>query len=134
MLFLMHADLKMLQYPPSVVATAAIWILMEDKVCRESIMNLFEQNHKEKIVKCVDGMKNRDIDHQSSRRRYSEGRSILSLLQRGDVMNMNGDYNVEDLSKIFQIFRYEKKKRDRGNHQDNIRPAKRMTLEMSNYI
>ncbi|KAG7600870.1 Cyclin N-terminal [Arabidopsis thaliana x Arabidopsis arenosa] len=127
-------DLKMLQYPPSVVATAAIWILMEDKVCRESIMNLFEQNHKEKIVKCVDGMKNRDIDHQSSRRRYSEGRNILSLLQRGDVMNMNGDYNVEELSKIFQIFRYEKKKRDRGNHQDNIRPAKRKTIEMSNYI
>ncbi|KAL9278160.1 putative cyclin-D7-1 [Arabidopsis thaliana] len=127
-------DLKMLQYPPSVVATAAIWILMEDKVCRESIMNLFEQNHKEKIVKCVDGMKNRDIDHQSARRRYSEGRNILSLLQRGDVMNMNGDYNVEALSKIFQIFRYEKKKRDRGNHQDNIRPAKRKTIEMSNYI
>ncbi|KAG7553810.1 Cyclin N-terminal [Arabidopsis suecica] len=127
-------DLTILRYPPSVVAAAAMWNVLEEDGLRESIMNLFGQDHKEKIEKCVAGKKNRNIDEQSSRRISCEGKSILKLLQRGDVMNMNGDYNVEDLSRIFQIFRYENKKRDRENHQDNIRPAKRMTFVMANYI
>ncbi|XP_020876530.1 putative cyclin-D7-1 isoform X2 [Arabidopsis lyrata subsp. lyrata] len=127
-------DLKILQYPPSVVAAAAMLNVLDEERLKDNIMKLFGQEQKEKIEKCVEVMKNRNSDHQLSIRTSCEGKSILRLLQRGDVMNMNDDYNVESLSKIFQIFRYENKKRDRANHQDNIRPAKRTTFVMSNYI
>lgn len=67
-------------------------------------------------------------------RKVSEVKSLVSVLQRGDVMNMNDVYHGGDLSAIFQILRSEgvvNKKRDRDCYEDKTRPAKRMTFVMS---
>ncbi|XP_010452042.1 PREDICTED: putative cyclin-D7-1 [Camelina sativa] len=124
-------DLKMLQYPPSVVAAAAMWDVLEEKELREKIMNLFGQQHKNNIVKCVNAMKSRSKEQAPSRRKIFEAKSFMSLLQGGEE---NDDYYVEDLSAVFQIIRSDKKKRDIDNHQFDSRPAKRMTIGMSNHI
>lgn len=46
----LDVDLKMLQYPPSVVAVAALWNVLEEKAVLDDnmgrIMNLFGQEHK----------------------------------------------------------------------------------------
>lgn len=88
-------------------------------------------------MKCVEVMKSRKIDHYwSSRRKACEVKSLVNVLQRGEVKTINngGDYYVGDLSAIFQILQSEgfDKKRDRDNYDDKIRPAKRMTIVMSN--
>lgn len=48
----MDADLKMLEYAPSVVAVAAVWTILEEKAALEEnlgkIMTLFGQEHKVK--------------------------------------------------------------------------------------
>ncbi|KAL1200558.1 putative cyclin-D7-1 [Cardamine amara subsp. amara] len=131
-------DLKMLQYSPSIVAVAAMWnVLDQEKAVRDEnigiLMNLFGQEHKEKIVKCVNVMKSRNMDHWMLGRKSFEVKSLLSALKRVEIKN-NGNYHGEDLSAIFQILRSEgsDKKRERdGNHQDQIRPAKRKTFVMS---
>ncbi|CAH8379658.1 unnamed protein product [Eruca vesicaria subsp. sativa] len=127
-------DLKMLAYAPSVVAVAAVLNVLEEKAALEDnfgkIMNLFGQEHKESIGKCVNVMKSRNVEN-GWRREAGEGKSLASVLQRGDVMNMNIVYCVGDLSAIFQILRSDKK-RERDNQEDEHRPAKRMTFVTSN--
>ena len=56
------------------------------------------------------------------------------MLQRGEVMNMNIVYYVENLSAIFQILRSggSDKKRERDSHEDENRPGKRVTIVTSN--
>ena len=129
-------DLKMLAYAPSVVAVAAVLNVFEEKAALDGnlgkIMNLFGQEHKENITKCVHVMKSRNAGW---RREVGEVKSPASVLQRGDVMNMNIVYYVGDLSAIFQILRTKgtDKKRERDdNHEDVNRPAKRMTFVTSN--
>ncbi|XP_010423901.1 PREDICTED: putative cyclin-D7-1 [Camelina sativa] len=124
-------DLNMLQYPPSVVAAAAMSDILEENVFGEKIMNLFGQHYKNNIVKCVDMMRTRSMVQSPSRRKVFEAKSFMSLLQGGEG---NDDYYVEDLSAIFQIIRSDNKKRNRENHQFNFRPAKRKTIGMSNHI
>ncbi|XP_013740095.2 putative cyclin-D7-1 [Brassica napus] len=129
-------DLKMLGYAPSVVAVAAMWTVLEEKAALEDnfgkIMNLFGQEHKEKIAKCIHVMKSRNVE-KGWGRKVSEVKSLVSVLQRGDIMNMNDVYYGGDLSTIFQILRSEgiNKKRDRDFYEDKLRPAKRMTFVMS---
>ncbi|XP_024012552.1 putative cyclin-D7-1 isoform X2 [Eutrema salsugineum] len=128
-------DLKMLEYAPSVVAVAAVWDVAIEENLVGKIMNLFGQGHKEDIVKCVDVMKSRNNVEKGWRRKACEVNSLASSVsQRGEVMNINGDNCVGDLSAIFQILRSEgfNKKRDRDNYEDNFRPAKRVTFVMSN--
>lgn len=43
---MMHADLKILQYPPSVVAAAAMLNVLDEERLQDSIMNLFGQEQK----------------------------------------------------------------------------------------
>ncbi|KAJ0244080.1 putative cyclin-D7-1 [Hirschfeldia incana] len=132
-------DLKMLAYAPSVVAVAAVLNVFEEKAALEEnlgkIMNLFGQEHKENITKCVHVMKSRNAHENGWRREVGEVKSPASVLQRGDVMNMNIVYYVGDLSAIFQILRSKgtdkKRKRD-DNHEDVNRPAKKMTFVTSN--
>ena len=130
-------DLKMLAHAPSVVAVAAVLNVLEEKAALEEnlgkIMNLFGQEHKENIVKCVNVMKSRDVE-KGWRREVGEVKSVARVLQRGEMMNMNIVYYVGDLSAIFQILRPEgsDKKRERDNHEDAHRPAKRMTFVTSN--
>ncbi|KAF2614961.1 hypothetical protein F2Q70_00007014 [Brassica cretica] len=123
-------DLKMLEYAPSVVAVAAMWTVLEENF--GIIMNLFREEHKENIAKCVNVMKFRNVE-KGWGRKVTELKSLVSVLQRGDVMNMNDVYHGGDLSAIFQILRSEgiNKKRDRDYYEDKIRPAKRMTFVMS---
>ncbi|KAH0931000.1 hypothetical protein HID58_008117 [Brassica napus] len=127
-------DLKMLGYAPSVVAVAAMWTVLEEKAALEDnfgkIMNLFGQEHKEKIAKCIHVMKSRNVE-KGWGRKVSEVKSLVSVLQRGDIMNMNDVYYGGDLSTIFQILRSEgiNKKRDRDFYEDKLRPAKRMTFK-----
>lgn len=40
----------MLQYPPSVVAAAAMWNVLEEKELRGKIMDLFGNEHKVNMV------------------------------------------------------------------------------------
>ncbi|KAJ0235067.1 putative cyclin-D7-1 [Hirschfeldia incana] len=122
-------DIKMLEYAPSVVALATVWNVLEEKAALEEnvlgkIMNLFAQEQKENVTKCVNVMKSRNV---------GEAKIVF---QRGDVMmNMNNDsYYGGDLSAIFQILRAEgvvNKKRDRDYYEDKIHPAKRMTFVIS---
>ena len=123
-------DMKMLEYAPSVVAVAAVWNVLEEKAALEEnlakIMNLFGQEHKENVAKCVNVMKSRNVGE------------VKNVLQRGDVMmNMNNDiiYYGGDLSAIFQILRSEgvvnNKKRERDYYEDKFHPAKRVTFLMS---
>ncbi|EOA19616.1 hypothetical protein CARUB_v10002925mg [Capsella rubella] len=116
-------DLKMLQFPPSVVAAAAMCNVVEENGLRGKIMDLFTLEQKNNIVKCVDMMKSRSIDR--SRRKTFEVKSFLSLLQSVDVKD---DYYVEDLSAIFKILRSDNKKRERENNHFNFRPAKRVSI------
>ncbi|WZY79911.1 hypothetical protein YC2023_026295 [Brassica napus] len=85
-------DLKMLGYAPSVVAVAAMWTVLEEKAALEEnfgkIMNLFGQEYKENIAKCINVMKSRNVE-KGWGRKGSEVKSLLSVLQRGDIMNMN---------------------------------------------
>ena len=121
-------DIKMLEYAPSVVAVAAVWNVLEEKSALEEnlgkIMNLFGQDHRENVAKCVNVMRSRNVGE------------VKNVLQRSDVMmNMNNNiYHGGDLSAIFQILRAEgvvNKKRDRDYYEDKIHPAKRMTFVMS---
>ncbi|CAH8318868.1 unnamed protein product [Eruca vesicaria subsp. sativa] len=129
-------DLKMVEYAPSVVAVAAMWIVLEEKVAQEenlgNIMNLFGQDHKESIAKCVNVMRSRNVE-KGWGRNVGEVKSVGSVLQRGDVMNMNDIYHGGDLSAIFPILRSDgvNKKRDRDYYEDKIGPAKRRTFVMS---
>ncbi|KAG2335032.1 hypothetical protein Bca52824_006212 [Brassica carinata] len=129
-------DLKMLEYAPSVVAVAAVWTVLEEKAALEEnlgkIMNLFGQEPKENIAKCVNVMKSRNVE-KGWGSRIGEVESVASGLQRGDVMNRNDVYHGGDLSAIFQILRSEgnNKKRHRDYYEDKIHPAKRMTFVMS---
>ena len=77
-------------------------------------------------------MKSRNVE-KGWGRKNSEVKSLVSVLQRGDMMNMNDVYHGGDLSAIFQILRSEgiNKKRDRDYYEDKFRPAKRMTFVMS---
>ena len=125
-------DVKMLEYAPSVVAAAAVWTVLEEKAALEEnlgkIMNLLGQEHKENIAKCVNAMKSQSVE--------SEVKSLVSVLQRGEVMNVNDVYHGGDLSAIFQILRSEgiNKKRDRDLYEEKMRPAKRMTFVMSDEL
>ncbi|KAL0736766.1 hypothetical protein Bca4012_012976 [Brassica carinata] len=134
-------DLKMLAYAPSVVAVAAVLNVLEEKAALEEnlgkIMNFFGQEQKENIANCAHVRKSRNVEN-GWRRKVGEVKSLASILQRGDVMNMNMNMNivcyVGDLSAIFQILQTEgsQKKRERDNHEDENRPAKRMTFVTSN--
>lgn len=87
----------------------------------------------ENIAKCVTVMKSRNVHEKGWRREVGDVKSLASMLQRGEVMNMNIVYYVGDLSAIFQILRSDdKKKRERDNYEDEHRPAKRMTFVTSN--
>lgn len=78
-------------------------------------------------------MKSRNVHEKGWRREVGDVKSLASMLQRGEVMNMNIVYYVGDLSAIFQILRSDdKKKRERDNYEDEHRPAKRMTFVTSN--
>lgn len=126
-------DLKMLAYAPSVVAVAVVLDFLEEKSALEEnlgkIMNLFGEEHKVRIAKCINVMKSRNVEEGWRR----EVKSPASVLQRGGVMNMNMNivYYVENLSAIFQILRSDKK-RERDSHEDENRPAKRVTFVTSN--
>ncbi|KAF3503630.1 hypothetical protein F2Q69_00045856 [Brassica cretica] len=126
-------DLKMLAYAPSVVAVAVVLDFLEEKAALEEnlgkFMNLFGEEHKVRIAKCINVMKSRNVEEGWRR----EVKSPASVLQRGDVMNMNINivYYVENLSAIFQILRSDKK-RERDSHEDENRPAKRVTFVTSN--
>lgn len=80
-------------------------------------------------------MKSRNVE-KGWGRKVSEVKSLVSVLQRGDIMNMNDVYYGGDLSTIFQILRSEgiNKKRDRDFYEDKIRLAKRMTFVMSDRL
>ncbi|CAH2074517.1 unnamed protein product [Thlaspi arvense] len=124
-------DLKMAEYLPSVVAVAAVWSVVEEKAALEDkIMNLFGQEHKEKIAKCVNVMKYRNVEKGWRRNAGGEVKRFASMLQRGEMKNTNVDNYVGDLSAIFQILRSEgsNKKRGRDNYEDKFRPAKKMTF------
>ncbi|KAL0783822.1 hypothetical protein Bca101_000067 [Brassica carinata] len=129
-------DLKMLEYAPSVVAVAAMWTVLEEKAALEEnfgiIMNLFREEHKENIAKCVNVMKFRNVE-KGWGRKVTEFKSLVIVLQRGDVMNMNDVYHGGDLSAIFQILRSEEinKKRDRDYYEDKIRKENLLQKKMS---
>ncbi|CAN7113563.1 unnamed protein product [Brassica rapa subsp. narinosa] len=129
-------DLKMLGYAPSVVAVAAMWTVLEEKSALEEnfgkIMNLFGQEQKENIAKCINVMKSRNVE-KGWGRKNSEVKSLVSVLQRGDMMNMNDVYHGGDLSAIFQILRSEgiNKKRDRDYYEDKFRKENLLQKKMS---
>ncbi|CAN8237528.1 unnamed protein product [Cochlearia groenlandica] len=134
-------DCNMLRYAPTVVATAAVWNVLEQIKRLDanfgSIMNLFGQEHKENVVKCVEEKKTRNMDdwYSWSCSKPCEGKGFMSLLLRGEEMNMTGDYNASDLYAIFHIISSKgfMKKRDRDNNtQELARPAKRANIVMSN--
>lgn len=88
-------------------------------------------------MKCIEVTKTRNIDHYwSLRSKAGEVKSLVNMLQRSEVMTINnGDYYVGDLSAIFQILRsegFDKKREREDNYEDQVRPAKRMTIVMSN--
>ncbi|CAN8245608.1 unnamed protein product [Cochlearia groenlandica] len=109
-------DYNMVQYQPSVVAVAAILNVVEDMKVNfdvSIIMNLFGQEHKENVVKCVHVMKSRYVeDHywslSWSRKRPCQEKSLVSMLVRGEAMNMSGYYHFKDLYAIFHILKSKK--------------------------
>ncbi|KAG5377523.1 hypothetical protein IGI04_042119 [Brassica rapa subsp. trilocularis] len=127
-------DLKMLAYAPSAVAVAVVLGFLEEKAALEEnlgkIMNLFGEEHKVSVAKCINVMKSRNVEEGWRR----EVKSPASVLQRGEVMNMNIVYYVENLSAIFQILRSggSDKKRERDSYEDENRPGKRVTIVTSN--
>ncbi|KFK24603.1 hypothetical protein AALP_AA8G000600 [Arabis alpina] len=125
-------DLKMLKYPPSVVTLAAVWNVLGENAAGDEtlggIMKFFGQEQKENIVKCIEVKKSRKIDHYwLLRKKACEVKRVVTIKK--------DDYYVGNLSAIFQILRSEGfgKKRDREDkYEDMHRPAKRMTIVMSN--
>ncbi|XP_010558340.1 PREDICTED: putative cyclin-D7-1 isoform X2 [Tarenaya hassleriana] len=131
------SDFKMQEYPPSVVGLSAVWNVLEELSLLpyspsvveslERIMNLFGEERKEKVTKCITKVKSRQMEQSLSGNRTASGlESPVTVLPR-DQKNIDGAIS-DGLFVDLSMFQYEsgwKKKRDRECYESGTCPIEK---------